>query len=151
MIAKNDIFATILRENGHSLTKTRQMVFAALDTNEPLTMHELVERCRDIDRASVYRSIGLFEEIGIVRRLYTGWKYKIELSDRFGLHHHHATCGNCGQIIPLEEDAALESALRRLAAQHSFTITGHEIELTGFCQECFKIPRQHTHKKLISQ
>ncbi len=138
MIAKNDVFATILRENGHSLTKTRQNVFRALDIDEPLTMHELVERCREIDRASVYRSIALFEQIGIVRRLYTGWKYKIELSDRFGLHHHHATCSNCGKIIALEEDTALESAIRRLAERHAFTVTGHEIELTGLCRQCSK-------------
>lgn len=138
MIAKNDVFATILRENSHSLTKTRQNVFRALDTDEPLTMHELVERCREIDRASVYRSVALFEQIGIVRRLYTGWKYKIELSDRFGLHHHHATCSNCGKIIPLEEDTALESAIRRLAERHAFTVTGHEIELTGLCRQCSK-------------
>lgn len=139
MIAKNDVFATILRQNGHSVTKTRQTVFAALDIDEPITMHALVERCSNIDRASVYRSVALFEQTGIVRRLYTGWKYKIELSDRFGLHHHHATCSKCGQIIPLEEDTALESSLRRLAAQHSFTITSHEIELTGLCQKCLKL------------
>lgn len=136
MIAKNDIFATLLRDNGHSLTRTRQAVFAALDTDDPITMHDLVQRCDGIDRASVYRSVALFEEIGIVRRLYTGWKYKIELSDRFGLHHHHATCAKCGRIIPLEEDVALESALRRLAERHAFRISGHEIELTGLCEEC---------------
>lgn len=136
MIAKNELFATLLREANYSHTKTRQTVFTALDVDEPLTMHELVERCSSIDRASVYRSVALFEAIGVVRRLYTGWKYKIELSDRFGLHHHHATCSNCGRIIPLEEDTALESALRRLAARHSFCISGHEIELTGLCQAC---------------
>jgi Fur family ferric uptake transcriptional regulator len=138
MIAKNEIFATLLRENGCSLTKTRQRVFAALDLDEPITMHELVERCEDVDRASVYRSVALFEEIGVVRRLYNGWKYKIELSDRFGLHHHHATCSRCGNVIPLEEDTALESALRRLAARHSFRVTGHEIELKGLCSDCAK-------------
>lgn len=138
MIAKIELFATILRDSSCSVTQTRKAVFEALDKGEPLMMRELVERCGGIDRASVYRSVALFEELGIVRRLYTGWKYKIELSDRFGNHHHHATCGTCGQIIPLEEDSELEDSLRRLARQHSFTITGHEIELTGLCERCAK-------------
>ena len=144
MVAKSDMFATILRDNGYSTTKTRQAVFAALSSHKPLSMHELVERCSDIDRASVYRSVALFEEIGIVHRLYTGWKYTIELSDRFGLHHHHATCSRCGKIISLEEDTALESALRRLADKHSFVISGHEIELTGLCNNCSKTPFMHS-------
>lgn len=152
MIAKNDIFATILRKNGHSITKTRQAVFAALDTDGPITMHTLIERCNNIDRASVYRSITLFEQTDIVRRIYTGWKYKIELSDRFGLHHHHATCNKCGQTILLEEDTALESSLRRLAEKHSFTITGHEIEITGQCQHCtIELSESHTPRKAIPQ
>ena len=136
MVAKNDVFATILRENNFSLTKSREIVFKALDTDSPITMHELVERCAQIDRASVYRSVALFETVGIVRRLYTGWKYKIELSDRFGSHHHHATCKKCGKIIPLEEDSRLEQALRSLASRHNFALSGHEIELTGLCEHC---------------
>jgi len=138
MIAKNTLFATILRENGSSVTASRKAVFTALEVGEPLGMNELVQRCPGIDRASVYRSVALFEELGIVRRLYSGWKYKIELSDRFGNHHHHATCSSCGRVVPLEEDSELEESLRRIAERHAFTITGHEIELTGICEECKK-------------
>lgn len=136
MIAKNDLFATILRENGHSVTKTRLTVFSVLAESDPLTMHDLITKCNVTDRASVYRTVQLFEEIGVIRRLYTGWKYKIELSDRFGSHHHHATCTRCGKIIPLKEDSSLESALQRIAERHDFKLSGHEIELTGLCDRC---------------
>lgn len=136
MVAKNELFATILRENKYSVTASRRAVFEALDDREPCTMHELVAKCQGIDRASVYRSIGLFESLGITRRLYSGWKYKIELSDMFGHHHHHATCVQCGRLFPLDEDVAVESALKALAKRHSFVMKSHEIELTVLCKKC---------------
>lgn len=136
MVAKSELFATLLHENNYSLTYSRQAVFAALDDKKPCTMHELVERCKNIDRASVYRSVALFETLGITRRLYSGWKYKIELSDMFGHHHHHATCVSCGRLFPLDEDSAVESALQALANRHSFVMKSHEIELSVLCKKC---------------
>lgn len=129
-------FRGMLRASGHSLTTTRRIVFEAIKAHGPLTISDLVARCGDIDRASVYRSVQLFEALGIARRLYSGWKYKIELTDLFGHHHHHATCGSCGRIIPMDEDEALETALKHLAAKHGFALHGHEIELNGLCAEC---------------
>ncbi|HEY4161244.1 MAG TPA: Fur family transcriptional regulator [Candidatus Saccharimonadales bacterium] len=125
-----------LHVNGQSLTQPRREVFAVLQGEEPLTMHELVERCKSIDRASVYRTVALFEQLGVVQRLQTGWKYRLELSDDFHEHHHHATCLHCGRVIPLPEDAALEARLRRLAAAHNFALQSHQIELSGLCQDC---------------
>lgn len=118
------------------MTKPRQVVFAALQNQEPLTMHELVERCSSIDRASVYRTIALFEELGIVQRLQVGWKYRIELSDQFTAHHHHATCLRCGKSLNLAENSQLEALLHTLANSRHFTLMKHQIELQGYCAEC---------------
>ena len=136
MIAKKDIFATMLRDNGYSLTKSRQAVFTVLSEGNPLTMSELVKLCHSIDRASVYRSVELFEKIGVAHRLYTGWKYRIELSESFDHHHHHATCTNCGRNVVLEEDPAFETAIQRLASQYKFSVTSHQVELSGLCEMC---------------
>ena len=136
MIAKNELFATTLRKHGHSVTSSRKEVFLALEHHEPLSMHKLVEQCPHIDRASVYRSIALFEEIGITKRIYSGWKYKIELSDMFGHHHHHATGVRCGHLYSLDEEPAIESALKAIAARHSFVLTAHEVELSVICKAC---------------
>jgi len=143
MTIKNELFARILRENKYSITTSRRAVFDALDDRKPCTMHELVTRCPGIDRASVYRSIALFESLGITRRLYSGWKYKIELSDMFGHHHHHATCVQCGRLFPLDEDPAVESALKALASRHAFIVKSHEIELAVICKKC-QLEREHS-------
>ena len=136
MIAKKDIFATMLRDNGHSLTKSRQAVFTILSDGDPLTMSELVKLCGSIDRASVYRSVELFEKIGVAHRLYTGWKYRIELTENFDHHHHHATCTECGRNIVLEEDPSFETAIQKLANQYHFSVTSHQVELSGLCEMC---------------
>ncbi len=120
-----------------SLTKPRQVVFDALQRHEAITMVALIDLCtNEIDRASVYRTVALFEQIGIVQRVQVGWKYLIELSDQFNPHHHHATCNSCGSLIPLAEDDELEGHLDRIAAIHRFQPTMHHLEIHGLCEAC---------------
>ncbi len=100
-------------------------------------MQQLVSRCRiTIDRASVYRTVRLFEQLGIVQRLQIGWKYKLELSNAFQDHHHHLTCLHCSAVTPLPEDLVLEAQLTRLAQQHNFDARDHQLEIRGLCLNC---------------
>lgn len=87
-----EAFKSLLKQNGQSVTRARLTVFKALLGQEPMGMTSLAGRTEDIDRASVYRAVELFERLGIVQRLNTGWKYKLELSDKFNDHHHHLAC-----------------------------------------------------------
>jgi Fe2+ or Zn2+ uptake regulation protein len=128
-----------LKQRGQSLTRSRQVIFGALQGKEPQTMREIVAACQaQVDRASVYRTIALFERLGIVQRLQIGWKYKLELSDTFHHHHHHLTCHKCGKTTPLPEDTQLEKRLRSLAASQNFNMQGHQLEIQGLCQTCYK-------------
>jgi Fur family ferric uptake transcriptional regulator len=134
---KQDI-ATVLRENGLSVTRQRLLVFDALKNREPLTMYELYDLVKGrLDRASLYRIITAYEKLGVVSRINIGWKYKIELSDTFAGHHHHLTCIKCSRIIPINEDE-LETFIEGLASAHAFKPTDHQIELQGYCQTCQK-------------
>lgn len=126
-----------LKSNGHSLTKTRKVVFLALLDKEPQTIAQLANAVSSkVDRASVYRIITLFESLGIVERLQIGWKYKIELSDIFASHHHHITCVQCGKVQNFEESRTLEFELKQLAEEAGFMETGHQVELRGICETC---------------
>lgn len=102
-------------------------------------MSALVTKCTSIDRASVYRTIQLFERLGIVQRLQVGWKYKLELTDVFHQHHHHATCVRCGKTTLLPEDAALEKRLKTITKNSSFLLQSHQLELSGLCPACQSI------------
>lgn len=126
-----------LKHYGQSLTQPRLHVFSMLQDEEPQTMQQLVNRCKGlVDRASVYRTVTLFEKLGITQRLQIGWKYKIELSDNFHHHHHHLTCTQCGQTVPLQADEELEERMRDLAKAAKFQIRNHQIEIQGLCQNC---------------
>ena len=130
------IFEKSLKDNGVSFTQPRRVVFDALQHHKSLTMAELTAACHMVDRASVYRTAELFEKLGIVVRIPTGWKYRLELGEAFHEHHHHATCSSCGASIALPEDPALEKRLHELAKRRNFTLTSHQIELTGTCAAC---------------
>lgn len=135
MSSPREIFRRLLREHGQSITKVRLAVFEALTGQEPMAMRAIVARVPEVDRASVYRAVALFERLGIVQRLNTGWKYKIELSDKFAAHHHHFSCVRCGRTITIRGHQ-LEQIIDQLATQHGFYPTAHQIEVQGVCKQC---------------
>ncbi|HEY4963243.1 MAG TPA: Fur family transcriptional regulator [Candidatus Saccharimonadales bacterium] len=144
MVSPSDEFIKALDASDLSLTKPRLLVFDTLSENGPLSMKELVERIDGkIDRASVYRIITVFEELGIVNRINIGWKYKIELSEKFSSHHHHLNCLRCGKTIDIEPPKLVESAIEDLAHEYQFEIKSHQIDVTGICHDCqLKDPRK---------
>lgn len=126
-----------LKEKGYSVTKPRLITFDVLsDSKQPLTMQDIIRRTnKQIDRASVYRTIDIFDETGITQRIYSGWKYKLELSDSFLEHHHHFTCTNCGGVTPIH-DQAIEQIIKELSAKENFQTTSHQLEAQGLCARC---------------
>ena len=129
--------AALLKKNGSSLTKPRKLVFDLLLDREPQTMQVLVQRAASrVNRATIYRTIELFEELGIVHRLNIGWKYKIELSDMFVEHHHHFYCTSCHKTYNLEPNSMLETMIDSLVSKEGFAPRGHQLEIYGLCENC---------------
>ena len=132
----------ILRENGYSITSQRLSVFDALQQiDDPITITQLADKLTDMDRVSVYRTVELFEKVGIVHRLWTGFKSKIELSENFSPHHHHFTCLECDETIGLNSEV-LEKDLKDFECEYGFELTQHSVELSGYCTKC-----KYKHKK----
>ena len=126
-----------LKKHGYSASKSRLAVFSVLLHQEPLSMSEIVHKLSGIvDRATVYRTIELFEKVNVVQRLHIGWKYKIELTDQFHEHHHHIICQNCAKLIAIDGDSHIEKDIADLAKKYSFSITSHQLEIKGICKTC---------------
>jgi Fur family transcriptional regulator, ferric uptake regulator len=125
-----------LKSAGYSMTSVRQTIFIALENNEPRTMQQIIKSVHNVDRASVYRNLSLFEKLGIVHRLVSGWKYKIELADKFHYHHHHITCTKCSNTTEIKEDNTLEQRIKILATSMGFKPTTHQLEINGICKNC---------------
>jgi Fur family transcriptional regulator, ferric uptake regulator len=119
-----------------SATQGRIAVFTHLASGGPKSVGELAHSLRkEVDRATVYRTIELFERLGIVNRIWHGFKHQIELSEVFTPHHHHAQCQQCGRTIDISSPE-LEAALTTLAKKHRFLTLNHSVELTGYCSNC---------------
>lgn len=131
-------FEKILKKNGLRLTSTRKSLYKTLaGYNRPIGVNTLVNALSSqVDRSSVYRNIETFSSIGVVNKVYTGWKYRLELSEKFRPHHHHITCEKCGVIIPLQLGNTTELALIRAGMKRGFKVKNHEVELRGLCKNC---------------
>jgi Fur family ferric uptake transcriptional regulator len=127
----------LLRKNNSSLTSPRKVVFNLLLSGEPQSMQVLVKRAEGkVDRATVYRTIELFEQLGIVHRLNIGWKYKVELSDIFLGHHHHFHCNNCGKTFTLSANPMLETMIDTAVGKEGYSPRSHNLEISGLCPAC---------------
>jgi len=134
---QHDSLKALLKEKGFSLTKPRKIIFDLMFNQEPQSLQVLSKRVEGkVDRATVYRTIELFERLGIVHRLNIGWKYKVELSDVFHGHHHHFYCTNCGRTYPLEPNPMLETMIDSAVSREGYAPRGHQLEIYGLCSNC---------------
>ncbi len=130
-------FREIVRSNGYRLSAAREATFKLLVSSEPQSMSEILTKATgSIDRVSVYRNIELLEKLGIVHRIYVGWKYKLELSDEFMSHYHHLSCLKCGKVIDIEDEMHIGIFIDEVAARFGFKARRHQFEIDGYCRSC---------------
>jgi Fur family transcriptional regulator, ferric uptake regulator len=129
-------FKQILKKSGCFATKPRIELFKYLQNNPEVSIKELINDLSSQDQATIYRSVKLFENLGILNRLQLGWKSKLELSNQFHDHHHHMTCINCGKVIAWEEDPTIELRIQTVAMKLGFIPHDHQLEIRGTCQTC---------------
>lgn len=124
-------FISVLKESGAKLTYPRKSVLNQLEKiNSPLTLKEIHQNCEKIDFASVYRTIKLFEELGIVEEIiFADKKIRYKLESK--MHQHHIICSECGEIKELP--ICLVSEVKKFT---NYKITKHTLEFLGLCPSC---------------
>lgn len=136
----------ILRKNGCKATAQRIAVLSALANckDEHLSAEEIYELvktgCPEIGLATVYRTIQLLLELGLVDRIHLNdgcVRYEIgSLGAGHTKHrHHHLICLECGKVSSFEDDL-LEELEAKITNTTGFTIVNHEVKLYGYCKEC---------------
>lgn len=133
---KNYKLKKLLSKNGYSLTTARIELFKTISNiTKPLPVSRLADMIGKADRASVYRNIAIFEKIGIINRVWNGFKSTVELSDEFSEHHHHMTCTVCARSVKFD-NTNIETILKSIAFSHGFESKSHIVEITGYCSNC---------------
>jgi Fur family transcriptional regulator, ferric uptake regulator len=130
---------TLLKEAGYRLTKPRRAVAHVLLSGlTPLSIEEIHGRLgdRSINRVSIYRTVQLLCDLGIVRRLqfHEGFA-RYELADTFGSHHHHFVCNHCGRVEDIDA-CPLASTEQAIVRRTHSRITSHSLEFYGVCGAC---------------
>ena len=125
----------VLKQNGFTATKTRMAILQAILAAQPATMQQLISTLTDVDRATVYRTVDLFVDLGIAKKVSTGFKYRVELGDSFQEHHHHLTCLRCGSVIDVHTPE-IEYAIEQTASNNGFRPIRHDVEIMGYCANC---------------
>lgn len=143
VLDKLDVFIDKIIEKGHKLTKQRKIILEFLLNidGEHLNSEEIYANLKkdfpDIGIATVYRTLVLFEKLGIVQKidLDDGYsRYEIyELGQKH--RHHHLICTRCGGIQEVKYDL-LDTIEEQIMNKNNFLIKDHNVKFYGYCSNC---------------
>jgi len=121
-------------KKGVKLTEQRKIIAKVMsDANDHPNVDELYNRVSKIDSkisiATVYRTVKLFEEFGIVaKHEFKGGKARYEqLSES---HHDHLIDVKSGEIIEFV-DQEIEKLQKKVAEKYGYDLVDHKLELYG--------------------
>jgi Fur family ferric uptake transcriptional regulator len=133
-------FERFLEARDLRLTEARAaIVEAALAREGHYPIDELIadlkERGIRGSKATVYRTLPLLAEAGILEPAILAGESK-SYETTFGRDHHdHLRCGRCERVVEFEFEA-FEILQREVAARYGFRLESHHHELVGTCPEC---------------
>lgn len=124
-----------LVESGHRVTGARRVVMAAMaESAQGFSADELCGQLPAVGRATVYRTIKLLLQLGLL--------CKVALQNgapRYSLapfgHHHHVVCVRCGVIADFSQ-CNLNDLAPRLEAALGRELIGHRLEVYTLCPSC---------------
>ena len=124
---------------GHPLTNQRRLLLELLrDAEGHVDAKELYRRASDKDEfispATVYRSLNLFKELGLVDEMRLG-KIRCYYEIKQSPEHQHLICRGCGKVMEFQ-NPYLWKLIEAVRRQHGFKVTKAELYLEGYCQEC---------------
>ena len=124
---------------GQRTTRQRTAIAALLDDLDEFRsaqqLHTLLAtRGQKIGLATVYRTLAAMAESGDVDTLRTDSGESLYRRCE-PAHHHHLVCRRCGATVEVTA-TGLESLVKQVAAQHSYTDVSHTLELFGTCPRC---------------
>ncbi len=149
-----DKMKAVLKEGGSKLTPQRLAILDVIIAEEGkhLTIEEIYDKVREVKPetgvATVYRTILLFEELGIVKKLdLNDGIYRYEIDHEEEIHgHHHLICSGCGKLEEVRGDL-LDSVEQIIERDYKFRIKDHSLKFFGLCSDCYKTEDEEKHEK----
>ena len=139
MSSELDVLREYIQQNGLRFTPEREaIVREVFSRHDHFTVDELylsLRRKRPISRASLYRTIPLLIEAGLISEVFQD-SGQTRYEHTYGHQHHcHLRCRICGQVVEFHEPY-LEDLEKRVAVEHGYLVNGHRLEVLGSCPAC---------------
>lgn len=129
-----------LRRHSRKLTGPRQAILNVLhQSRRPVSSQEVFAALPkgDCDLATVYRSMRMLEEAGVVSRIDLGdgvARYDL-VREGYKGHHHHLICTRCSEVVKIGECCTRELE-EGVARRHGFRSVTHRLDFFGICPAC---------------
>jgi len=137
-------YEAVLHAAGHRVTQQRVSILDAVcEGDGHTTLGEIFARVHlhdfSIDRSTLYRTLKLFVELGLVVSADTGdgeTYYEIAKSRR----HHHLVCRQCGNESEIDH-SIMQPMFDQLFQSYGFTADSDHIVVFGLCNACLRIKK----------
>ena len=128
-----------LEDAGYRLTSPRRALAGVIARRDGhFTAEDLLDESRrrrlGVTRATVFRSLDLLVELGLVERLDLPSGEHAFVACQTA-HHHHLVCSSCGRTTEVD-DNGFEKVAAAIGKQSGYRIDTHRLELFGLCPVC---------------
>jgi Fur family ferric uptake transcriptional regulator len=132
-------FLDKLRQRGCRITPQREMIVDAIAHSEAhMTAEEIFAaiqtRSKALNLATVYRTLDLLVDVGLVSRADLGNGRIMYVSDQHGPHL-HLVCRQCGDVVGADS-TLLVSVEEQLRAGYGFAADLQHLCVSGLCKSC---------------
>jgi Fur family transcriptional regulator, ferric uptake regulator len=138
-VAKDRFVAFLATKQLRMTAQREAIVDAAFSTEEHFTADQLLEwsRARDksVSRATVYRTLPLLTESGLVREMDFGKDRKF-YDPNYAQHpnHNHIICEDCERIVEFESDQ-ISRIENEISHKLGFAVKSQRLQITASCEE----------------
>ena len=139
---QEELARKLTRKVDFRLTRQREKILDELIEQEGSHLlaqdiyDSLKEKGFKVGLATVYRTLDLFEEEGIIaKRKFNGESayYEVELEDKDN--HHHLICKSCGKVMEVR-DLLSENLQSKLKEEEGFEVEDLCLQIYGYCPDC---------------
>ena len=141
--AKQRFMDFIARKSLRLTAQRRAIIETAFSTRQHFTAEQLLawarRRDKSVSRATVYRTLPLLTESGLVREMDFGKDYKFyDPNYAEHPHHNHIICQDCEKIVEFESDK-IEQLENEISQRLGFSVKTHRLQITANCEELRKL------------
>jgi Fur family ferric uptake transcriptional regulator len=133
-------FRRYLRDHRLPVTRQRDVVAEIVfESEDHVSVEGIEKRLRErgerVGTATVYRTLDVLVQSGLVRAHDFGEGFKRYEAMPAQAHHEHLICLRCGRVVEFANER-LERMLPIIADEHAFQHQRHRVEIYGLCRDC---------------